>query len=207
MPLFAQGFFISGQFYLKVHTNSSHFVSPFSLHLLTPLSPCYTCWHNVACYWVIALTADSAIHSSATLPFLLGVIQSSAFALGLHQEVNKERRKPSKTHWHTLLFLWLVIWSVISMLSALWVKWQKLCLLVRYLLTKIPGWLVQFVNSSSAKRKKAEASGEQHGVDFGGLGSGATALGRGHHSSLPLERPNIPKDEHPAEVNRERQVS
>ena len=44
-------------------------------------------------------------------------------------------------------------------------------------------------------------------MDFGGLGSGAVALGRRHRFRLPLERPNIPKDEHPAEVNREGQVS
>lgn len=48
---------------------------------------------------------------------------------------------------------------------------------------------------------------EQHGVDFGGLESGAMAFGRGYCSTLPLERPNIPKDEHPTEANREGQVS
>lgn len=32
-------------------------------------------------------------------------------------------------------------------------------------------------------------------------------LGKGHGSRLHLERPNIPTDEHPAEVNREKQVS
>lgn len=48
---------------------------------------------------------------------------------------------------------------------------------------------------------------EQPAVDFGGLESGVMALGRGHRSRLPLERPNIPKDKHPAEANREGQVS
>lgn len=105
-------FYIFGQFYLEVRINSSHFVSPLSLHLLAPVSPRYTCWHNVACCWVIALTADSAAHSSATLPLLLAVIQSPAFARSLHQEVNRKEREPFKTHQHALLLLRSVVWSV-----------------------------------------------------------------------------------------------
>lgn len=106
--------FIFGQFCFQVHINSSHFVSPFLLHLLAPLLPHYTCWCNVAYYWDIALIADLAVHSSAIYPFLLGVIQSLAFAHSLHQEVNKKWGKPFKTHQHTPLLLQSVIWSILQ---------------------------------------------------------------------------------------------
>lgn len=97
---------------------------------------------------------------------------------------------------------------VTGMLSALSVKWKKSvpsCLL--FAAKNFQDDLCSLWTPPLLKERQAEATGEQDGGDFSGLGSGAMFLGREHCCWLPLERPNIPKEKHSADVNRGGQVS
>lgn len=200
------GYFIFGQFYFKLHINLSHFVSPFSLHLLGPVSPHYTHWHNVTCLWVLELIQPSIL--LPLCPSCLKWYRAWPSQAAFTKQLTKKGRKPFETDQHTLLLcgrsFGLCCRHALCTTSEM-TKTVPSCIF--FADKSLQDDLCGLWTPPLLKEKKAEATGEQDGVHFSGMGSNAMFLGREHCCRLPLERPNIPKDKHSAAVNREGQGS